>query len=154
MARGIGGFAADYYGIFYHGVASTHIDALCHTWDEQPCGTAAIPEGDHLRRRHVRLHRALEGGIITRGVLLDVPATAASRSWTHDGPVHGWELEDILRATRNLTLEPGDAVVVYSGRDAWQAARPHPPYSKAVAAAPCSGRGSTSPACRSCATMT
>ena len=25
----------DYYGIFYHGVASTHIDALCHTWDER-----------------------------------------------------------------------------------------------------------------------
>ena len=30
LPRGRGGFAADYYGIFYHGVASTHIDALCH----------------------------------------------------------------------------------------------------------------------------
>ena len=35
LPRGIGGFAADYYGISYHGVASTHIDALCHTWDEE-----------------------------------------------------------------------------------------------------------------------
>src|SRR5712671_1580212 len=30
-ARGKAAFAADYYGIYYHGVASTHIDALCHT---------------------------------------------------------------------------------------------------------------------------
>src|SRR5262249_60617074 len=30
LKRGKGGAALDYYGIFYHGVASTHIDALCH----------------------------------------------------------------------------------------------------------------------------
>jgi hypothetical protein len=29
--RGKGGFSAEYFGIYYHGVASTHIDALCHT---------------------------------------------------------------------------------------------------------------------------
>jgi len=34
LPRGKGGFSADYYGIFYHGVSSTHIDALCHTWDD------------------------------------------------------------------------------------------------------------------------
>ena len=33
--RGKGGFSADYFGIYYHGVASTHIDALCHTWDDE-----------------------------------------------------------------------------------------------------------------------
>ena len=35
IPRGKGAFAGDYYGIFYHGVASTHIDALCHTWDDE-----------------------------------------------------------------------------------------------------------------------
>src|SRR5437870_12169454 len=34
IARDKGGYAADYYGNFYHGVASTHLDALCHTWDD------------------------------------------------------------------------------------------------------------------------
>src|SRR5437879_12566615 len=29
LPRGTGGFAADYYGIFYHGVASTDIGAPC-----------------------------------------------------------------------------------------------------------------------------
>ncbi len=50
-ARGQGGFSADYYGIYYHGIASTHIDALCHTWDDEAMwngrdlfhGTVACP---------------------------------------------------------------------------------------------------------------
>ena len=48
---------------------------------------------------------------------------------TEERPVHGWELEDIARA-RNLRLEPGDAVCVYSGREAWQAAHPERPYGR------------------------
>src|SRR5207249_10071375 len=35
VPRGKGAFARDYYDIFYHGVTSTHIDALCHTWDDE-----------------------------------------------------------------------------------------------------------------------
>ena len=37
MKRGVreggGGSATDYYGISYHGQATTHLDALCHVWD-------------------------------------------------------------------------------------------------------------------------
>ena len=39
-----------------------------------------------------------------------------------DEPVHGWELEDIARA-EGIALEPGDAIMVYSGREAY--ARDH-----------------------------
>src|SRR5512138_1184796 len=42
--RGKGGFSADYYGIYYHGIASTHIDALCHTWDEQAMWNGRDPK--------------------------------------------------------------------------------------------------------------
>ena len=31
---GAGGGAVDYYGIMYHGYSTTHVDALCHVWDE------------------------------------------------------------------------------------------------------------------------
>src|SRR5207245_11306936 len=44
LPRGKGGFAADYYGIFYHGVASTHIDALCHTWDDEAMWNGRDPK--------------------------------------------------------------------------------------------------------------
>ena len=45
IPRGKGAFAGDYHGIFYHGVASTHIDALCHT-----------RQGDNRLERERRLH--------------------------------------------------------------------------------------------------
>ena len=44
--------------------------------------------------------------------------------------MHGWELDDILHQ-RGIKLEPGDAVAVYCGREAWQAQDPETPYSKA-----------------------
>ena len=59
-------------------------------------------------------------GILTRGVLLDVPKHRGKPYVTVDQPVHGWELEDIARE-QGVTLEPGDAVFVYSGRDAYAA---------------------------------
>jgi Putative cyclase len=127
MPRGRGGAALDYYGIFYHGVASTHIDALCHTWDEHAMWNGRDP------KREITFDGATFGsvehwreGIMTRGVLLDVPRHRGVPSVTHDRPVHGWELEEIL-AARGLSLTQGDAVAVYSGREAWQAANPKTP---------------------------
>jgi kynurenine formamidase len=129
MPRGKGGFAADYYGIFYHGVASTHLDALCHTWDEQAMWNGRDP------KKEITFDGALFGsvdhwaeGIITRGVILDVPRHRGTACVTQDAPVHGWELDDIL-SKRNITLEPGDAVCVYAGRDQWQAQNPNRAYS-------------------------
>jgi kynurenine formamidase len=58
-------------------------------------------------------------GLITRGVLLDVPKYRGEPYVTLDRPVHGWELEEIARA-EGVTLGPGDALVVYSGREALQ----------------------------------
>jgi len=130
VPRGPGGFAADYYGIFYHGVASTHLDALCHTWDEAGMWNGRDP------RKEITFEGATFGsvdqwseGILTRGVLLDVPRHRGSPHVTQDQPVHGWELEEICRA-RGIRLEPGDAVCVYSGREAWQAAHPDTPYGR------------------------
>jgi len=57
-------------------------------------------------------------GIITRGVLLDVPKFRGVPYVTMDTPVHGWELEDIAKA-QGVEMLPGDALVVYSGRDKW-----------------------------------
>jgi len=130
MRRGTGGFAADYYGIFYHGVASTHLDALCHTWDdEQAMWNGRDP------KKEITFDGATFGsvehwaeGIITRGVMLDVPRHRGTPCVTQEEPVHGWELDDILRA-RNITLEPGDAVCVYAGREQWQAQNPNRAYS-------------------------
>ena len=44
--------------------------------------------------------------------------TCALPILTMETPVHGWELEDIA-ASQNITMQPGDALVVYSGREKW-----------------------------------
>lgn len=123
-----GGAAVDYYGITYHGVASTHIDALCHVWDENGMWGGRRPE-DVLTTQgaHWGDIDAWRDGIVTRGVLLDVPRFRGEPFVSNEKPVHGWELADIAVA-QGVTLEPGDALVVYSGRDAWHAAYPDQGY--------------------------
>jgi hypothetical protein len=119
--RGAGGIATDYYGIEYHGVSVTHLDALCHVWDDAGMWQGRDPKAEVTSRgsrwggvEHWR------SGIVTRGVLLDVPRFRGTPYVTHDRPVHGDELEDIA-AAQGITVSRGDAAFVYSGRDAWDA---------------------------------
>ena len=113
------GYYGDFYGISYHGTATTHLDALCHVWNEDGMWNGRQPDDsadmdgatwgsvDHWKE-----------GIITRGVLLDVPKHRGEPYVTMEKPVHGWELEDIVKE-QGVAMEPGDALVVYSGREKW-----------------------------------
>ena len=62
-------------------------------------------------------------GIVTRGVLLDVPRFRGVSCIEIGQPVHAAELEAVAEQ-QGTTLEPGDALVVYSGREAFTAAHP------------------------------
>ena len=128
LVRGTGGAAVDYYGIAYHGMAATHLDALCHLWNEEGMWNGRDPS------KEITFDGATFGsvdrwgeGIITRGVFIDIPNHRGESYVTQERPVHGWELEDAARA-QGVTMEPGDALVVYSGREAWQEAHPDTPY--------------------------
>ena len=119
-----GGAAVDYYGFVYHGYTTTHVDALCHVWDADGLWNGRDPV------QEVTSNGAQWGGIqhwrdgiTTRGVLLDVPKHRGEPFVTQEKPVHGWELEAIAEA-QGVALEPGDALAVYSGREAWHAANP------------------------------
>ena len=54
--------------------------------------------------------------------MVDVPRHRGEAYVSHERPVHGYELEEIV-ASEGLKVEPGDALVVYSGREAY--AREH-----------------------------
>lgn len=118
------GACADYYGIAYHGQASTHLDALCHTWDGNGMWNGRNPDDvitfDGATWGSVE---HWQEGIITRGVFLDVPKHRGVPFVTMEEPIHGWELEDIARA-EGIAIEPGDAVVVYGGRENWDKVNP------------------------------
>lgn len=121
MEDGVGA-AMDHLGVFQHGFSVTHIDALSHFWDADGMFEGHDPEEaltfDGAKFGGVE---AWSGGIITRGVLLDVPKHRGGEFVKMDTPVHGWELEEIA-AAEGLTLESGDAVVVHCGREQYAAA--------------------------------
>jgi len=112
---GGGGYVMDYLGFIYHGSTVTHIDALCHIWDQDgmwqgrdpdieiTTGGASFADITHWSE-----------GIITKGVLIDVPRHRGEPHVTSERPVHGSELEEIVQEQR-VTVEPGDALLVYSG---------------------------------------
>ena len=116
----------DYYGIVYHGYVTTHVDALCHVWDDDGMwgGRVAKDVIDTmlLGTRWGGIEHWRDG-ITTRGVLLDVPKHRGEPYVTVEKPVHGAELAAIAKA-EGIELAPGDALVVYSGREAYQAAHP------------------------------
>ena len=65
-----GGFATDYYGVSYHGTATTHIDALCHVWDSEGMWNEGDPS-DVITFTGAEYGTVDDwsDGILTRGVL-------------------------------------------------------------------------------------
>jgi kynurenine formamidase len=118
------GGAFDYYGIEYHGHTTTHIDALCHIWGPNGLYNGRAPEEtlttDGARYNDITNWR---GGIVTRGVLLDVTRHRGVPFVEIDEPVHGWELEAIADE-QGVALSPGDALLVCSGRESFYASQP------------------------------
>lgn len=122
----IGQDALDFYGISYHGVAATHIDALCHMWDKTGMWNGHDPdEGFGPYGATFGDIERWGDGIVTRGVLFDIPSHRGVPCVEQDEPVHGWELEQIC-LERGVEVTAGDAVVVYCGRDAWSEAHERP----------------------------
>jgi kynurenine formamidase len=117
-----GGSVTDFYGTSYHGQSTTHIDALCHVFiDDKLYNGRNVHEVVNFEGANWGSIQNWSTGIITRGVLFDVPRFRGEPYVTEERPVHGWELADIAKA-QGVALEPGDAIAVYSGREAWDRA--------------------------------
>jgi kynurenine formamidase len=117
-----GGFAVDYYGIFYHGFNATHIDALCHVWDSHGLYNGRDPRAEIARSGSSWGDVAQwADGIVTRGVLLDVAGHRGVPSITVDEPIHGDELAQVAR-DQGVEVSSGDALLVHGGREEWSRA--------------------------------
>jgi len=115
--------SADYIGLLYHGYATTHIDALCHIfYDGKMYNGRPASEVTPVGAKAGAVD-AWANGIMTRGVLIDIPRFRGEPHVTIERPVRGWEIEAAAEK-QGTPLEPGDAVVVYSGRQSFYAANP------------------------------
>lgn len=107
----------DYIGIAFHGMASSHIDALCHVFVEGRMynGWPATDVKSTGARRNSIM--AARDGIVGRGVLLDLPR-ATGVPFLDPGPeITPDDLEAAERA-HGLTVGVGDIVLIRTGRDA------------------------------------
>ena len=115
----------DFYGISYHGQAATHIDALCHVWDDDGLWNGRSPDVVAADGTQWGSIQNWSQGIVTRGVLLDVPRYRGRPYVPQGRPVTAGELEAIARS-QGVEVRPGDALCVYSGRESHDRAEAQP----------------------------
>lgn len=102
-----------------HGIHNTHLDGLAHIGADASWH-GGIPVEASQTDEDTMVNWA-KHGIATRGILLDIPATRGVEWVTVDRPVTGEELQSALEAT-GVEAESGDALIIYQGRDRFEAA--------------------------------
>ena len=113
------GWGADYVALAPHGFATSHIDALSHVFHEGKLfnGYDAETVTAHGATR-LGIHQ-LHGGIVTRGVLLDIPALRGVDTLAPGEPVFPDDLE-AAETRAGLQVRAGDVLFVRTGRWRWR----------------------------------
>ena len=112
--------SADFVGVAFHGMATTHIDALCHVFvNEQMYNGFPASEVKSTGARKGSIMAARDG-IVGRGVLLDVPRHRGVAHLEPGEAVHADELDAVAEG-QGVEVRPGDILMVATGRDARRA---------------------------------
>ena len=110
-------YCGDYFAIAPHGMANTHIDALCHVfWQGKMYnGFDAGEVGSHgAKKCAIDVTRA---GIVSRGVLLDFPRLKKIE-WMEPGERILPEDLDAAEKAQHVHVEEGDVLMIRTGRAA------------------------------------
>ena len=113
------GITADEIRVSYHGFIHTHLDFLNHNFigdgvtynGYTPDPTVVAEEGSHSRNTV----RNAKHGIVTRGILIDMPRFKNVPYLEPGTPIYIEDLE-AWEAETGLTVSPGDAVFIRTGR--------------------------------------
>ncbi len=105
----------DFIGMAFHGASITHLDALCHVfWNGQMYNgrsSALVTTSQGATSESVEV---LQDGVVSRGVLLDVPSLRGV-DWIEPGdPVSAEEL-DAMESAQGVRVEQGDILLVRTG---------------------------------------
>ena len=110
----------DFVGVAFHGMATTHIDALCHVlvdglmYNGFP---ASEVKSTGARRGSIMCAR---DGIVSRGVLLDIPGSQG-KPWLEPGTAITVDDLNAAEKAHGVTVSEGDILLVATGRDARRA---------------------------------
>ena len=108
--------STDYIGIAFHGMASSHLDALCHVFQggKMYNGHPATDVKSTGARRNTVM--TLKDGLAGRGLLLDVPRALGAPFIEPNHLVTVAELER-TEAAQKVRVGKGDIVLIRLGRD-------------------------------------
>ncbi|HKD68792.1 MAG TPA: cyclase family protein [Candidatus Binataceae bacterium] len=107
--------AADYFAIEPHGLATTHLDALCHHfWRGRMYNGFELNEVDFQGAHRCAIDVCREG-IVSRGVLLDIPKIRGVDWIEPGGAIYPADLE-AAEADHRVTASEGDVLLVRTGR--------------------------------------
>lgn len=110
------GFSTDTYRVAYHGYAHSHLDALCHILykDQTYNGYARADVNTEKGCTKLGIDN-LKNGIVTRGILLDIPRLRNLPYLEPGTPVFVEDIE-AWEKKAGVKVSPGDAVFLRTGR--------------------------------------
>ncbi len=116
------GFTTDTYRVSYHGYAHSHIDALCHIlYKDQTYNGYARAEINTDKGCTKLGIQNLKNGIITRGILIDMPRLKGVPYLEPGTAVYVEDLETWEKKA-GVKISSGDAIILRTGRWARRAA--------------------------------
>jgi hypothetical protein len=110
------GLQSDTYRVSYHGYAHSHMDGLCHMLYQDKTYNGYLRADALTENGCAKLGiENLKTGVITRGVLIDIPRLKGVPYLEPSTPVY---IEDIeaWEKKAGVKIGPGDAVFLYTGR--------------------------------------
>lgn len=117
-----GQFASDLYSVAYHGHAHTHLDSLGHMFYKGKMYNG-VPQETITERGASRLSIGnLQQGIVSRGVLVDIPRLKGVRYLEPGTAIYPEDLE-AWEKRAGVRLSSGDIVIIRTGRWARRAAK-------------------------------
>lgn len=108
-------FQMDTIAVSYHGSATTHMDALGHVFYKGQMFNG-FPQSSYTDRGTAKDDvTAFKNGILTRGVLFDMPRLKGVRYLGDEEPIYAEDLEAWEKKV-GVRVEPGDALLYRTGR--------------------------------------
>lgn len=112
---------ADFVGIAFHGMASSHLDALCHVHRGGRMYNGY--EGTLVKSTGAKKNSVMcaKDGVVSRGVLIDMPR-ALGLPWLEPAQIiDPDQLDAALAGQGGVDVREGDILLVSTGRDARRA---------------------------------
>ncbi len=110
-----GGNMSDTVHFNYHGYVTSHIDALCH-FDYKGRLYNGVPTDANTDAGCTKLGiEVLKNGVVTRGVLIDIPRLRGVPYLEPGDAVFAADVES-WEQKAGIKVGPGDALILYTGR--------------------------------------